>query len=75
MCGGWGGRRTHRKAHYLTGRTIARREHNVASRRRRRGAGWGAANEDPLWWREGTGGQGLRGTPASPWERVNILLI
>lgn len=37
--------------------------------------GRGAANEDPLWWREGTGGQSLRGTPASPWERVNILLI
>lgn len=30
---------------------------------------------DPLWWREGTGGQGLRGTLASPRERVNVLLI
>lgn len=37
--------------------------------------GEGTANEDPLWWREGTGGQGLRGAPASPRERVNILLI
>lgn len=65
--GGSGG-----KAYYLTRRTIARSEHNVASRRHWRGGG---SHEDPLWWREGTEGQGLRGTPASPRERVNILLI
>ena len=30
---------------------------------------------EPLWWCEGTGGQSLRDTLASPTERVNVLLI
>ncbi|KAI9517323.1 hypothetical protein NQZ68_004540 [Dissostichus eleginoides] len=34
-----------------------------------------AVTVDPLWWCEGTGGQGLRATLASPRERVNVLLI
>lgn len=34
-----------------------------------------AVTADPLWWFEGTGGQGLRATLASPRERVNVLLI
>lgn len=38
-------------------------------------AEFGGETADPLWWFEGTGGQGLRGMLASPGERVNVLLI
>ena len=57
---------------YLALHTIVRREHNVVIMQSVEGR---AAAADPLRWREGTGGQGLRGTLASPRERVNVLLI